>query len=74
MVTTLLNFTLYFYFRCILLRLASLAIAFFSVYFTVRCDYARSCYDGTTVIPLKAANESGIFCNDNQIEVNIETL
>ncbi len=25
--------------RCILLRLASLAIAFYSVYFTVKCDY-----------------------------------
>ena len=27
--------------RCIFLRLASLAIAFYTVYFTVRCDYKQ---------------------------------
>ena len=34
--------------RCILIRLVSLVIAFFSVYASVSCDYARGCFDDTS--------------------------
>lgn len=61
--------------RCILLRLAALAIAFYSVYFTVRCEYVKGCYDGDTVDNLHLgshnsnAEDNEFECQENEIIV-----